>query len=69
LYGGPEGTGWPFGRDVYRAEMLEILDRTEGVDRVESMEFIVEGCQRHCGNVCLPANGLVAAGRHQIEVV
>jgi hypothetical protein len=69
LRGGPDGTGWPFGRDVYRAEVLEILDRTEGVDRVESLAFTVDGCAGHCGNVCLPANGLVAAGPHQIEVV
>ena len=69
LRGGPDGTGWPFGRDVYRAEVLEVLDRTEGVDRVESLEFTVDGCAGHCGNVCLPANGLVAAGPHQIEVV
>jgi hypothetical protein len=69
LRGGPDGTGWPFGRDVYRAEVLEILDRTEGVDRVESLAFIVDGCAGHCGNVCLPANGLVAGGPHQIEVV
>jgi hypothetical protein len=69
MRGGPDGTGWPFGRDVYRAEILEILDRTDGVDRVESLELVVEGCERHCGNVCLPATGLVAAGRHQIEVV
>ncbi|HEX6050238.1 MAG TPA: putative baseplate assembly protein [Gemmatimonadaceae bacterium] len=69
LRGGPDGTGWPFGRDVYRSEVLEILDRTEGVDRVESLAFTVEGCAGHCGNVCLPANGLVASGAHQIEVV
>jgi hypothetical protein len=69
LSGGPAGTGWPFGRDVYRSEILEILDGTDGVDRVESMELIVNDCKRQCGNVCLPPNGLVAAGRHQIEVV
>jgi hypothetical protein len=69
LQGGPEGTGWPFGRDVYRTELLEILDGTEGIDHVVSLELIVNGCGGRCGNVCLPANGLVAAGRHEIEVV
>jgi hypothetical protein len=69
LRGGPDGTGWPFGRDVYRSEVLEILDRTEGVDRVESLGLVVEGCDGQCGNVCLPASGLVAVGVHQIEVI
>jgi predicted phage baseplate assembly protein len=69
IRGGPDGTGWPFGRDVYRSEVLETLDRTEGVDRVESLALVVEDCDGQCGNVCLPSNGLVAAGRHQIEVV
>jgi hypothetical protein len=69
MHGGPDGTGWPFGRDVYRSEVLEILDRTAGVDRVESLALVVEGCDGQCGNVCLPANGLVAVGAHLIEVV
>jgi predicted phage baseplate assembly protein len=69
LHGGPDGTGWPFGRDVYRAELLEILDGTEGIDHVESLRLVANGCGGQCGNVCLPANGLVAVGRHAIEVV
>ena len=28
LAGGPEGGGWPFGRDVYRSEVLQVLDET-----------------------------------------
>jgi predicted phage baseplate assembly protein len=68
LIGGPDGAGWPFGRDVYRSEVLQTIDETPGVDHALSLELVVDG-QAHCGNVCLGALELVAAGRHQIEVL
>ena len=34
LRGGPEKTGWPFGRDVYVSEVYALLDRLPGVDYV-----------------------------------
>lgn len=34
LTGGPEGTGWPFGRNVYVSEIYELLDRLPEVDYV-----------------------------------
>jgi Baseplate J-like protein len=69
LTGGPDGSGWPFGRDVYRSEVLQVIDETEGVDHVLSLELVADGGQPQCGNVCLGPTGLVAAGQHQIEVV
>lgn len=69
LKGGPAGTGWPFGRDVYRAEILQVIDEVLGVDHVLSLELIPEGCEAQCGNVCLSPTSLVAAGQHEIEVV
>ncbi|HYH47797.1 MAG TPA: putative baseplate assembly protein, partial [Thermoanaerobaculia bacterium] len=67
LAGGPQGDGWPFGRDVYRSEVLQVLDETPGVDHVLSLELVVDGVGR-CGNVCLGPTGLVAAGAHEITV-
>ncbi|MBI1742444.1 putative baseplate assembly protein [Candidatus Acetothermia bacterium] len=69
LQGGPDGVGWPFGRDVYRSEVLQVIDETVGVDHVLSLELIPEGKEPQCGNVCLGPLGLVAAGQHQIEVL
>ena len=37
LLGGAEGTGWPFGRAVYRSEVYEVLDQVPGVDYVENV--------------------------------
>ena len=32
LKGGPDGTGWPFGRDVYVSEVYQKIDTLPGVD-------------------------------------
>jgi predicted phage baseplate assembly protein len=69
LEGGPEGTGWPFGRSVYRSEVLQVLDEVPGVDHVLQLEFVSDGCEASCGNVCLGPIGLPASGAHQIEVL
>jgi Baseplate J-like protein len=69
LLGGPEGKGWPFGRDVYRAEVLRVIDQVSGVDHVNSMALIEHGCEAVCGNVCLGPIALVAAGAHEITVL
>jgi len=69
LTSGPAKDGWPLGRDVYRAEVMQVIDETPGVDHVRSLELIVEGCAPTCGNVCLRPTWLVAAGPHEIEVL
>lgn len=67
LSGGAAGGGWPLGRDVYRAEVLQVLDQTTGVDHVLSLELVAGG-KASCGNVCIPPTGLVVAGPHSIDV-
>jgi predicted phage baseplate assembly protein len=69
LAGGPEGSGWPFGRDVYRSEIMRVIDEVPGVDYVASLELIGGDDQPRCGNVCLSPTWLVAAGMHQITVL
>lgn len=69
LQGGPDGTGWPFGRSVYRADVLQVIAETPGVDHVLSLDLLVNSGDPRCGNVCLGSIGLVAVGQHRIEVV
>ncbi len=69
IIGGPDGKGWPFGRDVYRSEVLQVIDETPGVDHVLSLELIPDGGTPQCGNICLGPTGLVVVGQHQIEVM
>jgi hypothetical protein len=67
--GGPDGTGWPFGRDVFRSEVLHVINSADGVDHVLSLSLIAEGCDPQCANICLPPTWLVATGSHEIEVI
>jgi len=70
LVGGPDGTGWPFGRDVYHTEIMQVINRVTGVDHIVSLSLMAGGsCQPQCGNVCLAPTWLVEAGTHQIEIV
>jgi phage-related baseplate assembly protein len=68
--GGPDGSGWPFGREVARAEVMQVLLQVQGVNHVQSLDFLVNGCDcdPQCANVCLRPTELVAAGVHQIQV-
>jgi hypothetical protein len=68
LRGGPAGRGWPFGRDVYRSEILQVVDGVRGVDHVLDLTISVDGRAVSCGNVCVPATWLVTSGTHLVEV-
>ncbi|WP_405864072.1 putative baseplate assembly protein [Streptomyces sp. NBC_00005] len=68
LTGGQDGDGWPLGRDVYRAEILQVLDGVPGVAHATAVELVTDD-GAHCANVCIPPNGLVASGPHEIEAV
>ncbi|MGH3825814.1 MAG: putative baseplate assembly protein [Pseudonocardiaceae bacterium] len=39
LYGGPDGSGWPFGRDVAAGELLGTVQRVPGVEVVEELKL------------------------------
>jgi hypothetical protein len=40
LYGGPDGTGWPFGRSVYLSDVASLLEGIDGVDYVRLLELL-----------------------------
>jgi predicted phage baseplate assembly protein len=68
LTGGPAGGGWPFRRDVVRAEVMAVIAGTSGVAHVASISLSADGGPPQCGNLCLGFAGLVASGAHQITV-
>ena len=49
LTGGPDGTGWAFGRDVYLSEVCEVLERVDGVDHVEEVRLLADRMQAAAG--------------------
>jgi predicted phage baseplate assembly protein len=77
--GGPRGTGWPFGRDVHRSEVMQVLDEVPGVDHIAALRFAAdraedgdngdnsggEGDGGHSG-VRVPADTLVVPGTHDV---
>lgn len=69
LGGGPDKTGWPFGRDVYRSEVMQVIEEVPGVDHVLSLELLTRCGRATCGNVCLGPTSLVGAEAHEIKVI
>jgi hypothetical protein len=68
LTGGPAGLGWPFGRSVYRAEILQLIASVPGVDHVNSMTMTAGSGTPQCGDITLCPTFLVASGPHRIQV-
>ena len=68
LGGGPAGLGWPFGRDVFRSEIMTVIDGVAGVDHVLECTMTGNNTVAVCDNLCVPPSWLVASGAHAIEV-
>jgi predicted phage baseplate assembly protein len=73
LTGGPDGTGWPFGRAVHAGEVFATLQNVRGVEVVEDVRIF--GANPLTGErgaptarLELPAAGLVFSFQHQIRV-
>jgi predicted phage baseplate assembly protein len=71
--GGPDGSGWPFGRPVQSGEIFGLLQRVKGVDLVEDVRIFsadpVTGKRgEETRRVDLQANSLVFSYDHQIRV-
>jgi predicted phage baseplate assembly protein len=69
LRGGADSAGWPFGRAVYRAEVLQVIDAADGVDTVLSLDMSADGQPAQCGNLCVRATQLIASGQHLVQVM
>jgi len=68
LRGGPDGTGWPFGRAIYHSEILALLARVPSVARVTALGLIAGSGQPVCDRIELCAHELVRAGRHRLRI-
>jgi len=69
LKGGPDGLGWPFGRSIYRAEILQLIQDVPGVDHVDSLRLQSDAGERQCGDILLCPTALARSGQHLIEVL
>jgi predicted phage baseplate assembly protein len=70
LTGGPDGTGWPFGRDVFRTEVAAVLADVPGVARVVDLDLFGTGdSPTTCANLPLCSTDLVRSLPHVIHIV
>jgi hypothetical protein len=67
LTGGPEGTGWPFGRDVYLSDVAAVLEAVEGVDYVETLNLLLDNTPRG-ERIDVPEDRIVVAGEIDIKL-
>jgi predicted phage baseplate assembly protein len=70
LVGGPDGTGWPAGRAVYRAEVMALLSTLPDVLHVDQFGILADSEDApRCQNLGLCADGLVESGAHSIRII
>jgi predicted phage baseplate assembly protein len=75
LYGGPDGTGWPFGRSVQAHEAYAALARIPGVDMAREVKVQLFPAEPYTGQrgaavqrLDLPETALVYSYEHQVRV-
>ncbi len=73
LEGGPEGIGWPFGRDLYLSEVLTIIQSVAGVEFVQDATLyqvdLRTGQARAAGQkISLAQDALLLSYDHRITV-
>jgi predicted phage baseplate assembly protein len=74
LTGGPNGTGWPFDADLNSANVFQLLEAVDGVERVEEVLFFEHDLRNHerigFGKelVKLERDSLFLSAHHQVVV-
>jgi hypothetical protein len=69
INGGPDGTGWPFGRAVYPSEIYQIIDTVEGVDYTTNLSFIDDKSQHSKDIFKISPISLAYPGEHQLKIM
>jgi phage-related baseplate assembly protein len=68
LTGGPDGLGWPFGRTVYRSELMALLADLDGVLYVTAFGLQTPSdTEPRCNNIDLCTHELVRPGKHALQ--
>jgi predicted phage baseplate assembly protein len=68
LTGGPDGTGWPFGRGILKTDLLDILAGLDGVLYVDGLGISAGEHTASCDNIALCPTELVASQTHHFTV-
>lgn len=68
LTGGPEGQGWPFGRDVFLSDVAAVLEAVSGVDYVQTLNLLLDNVPSG-ERIDVPPDRIVIAGPIRITLV
>jgi predicted phage baseplate assembly protein len=71
--GGPDGKGWPFGRELHVSELFALLQRVPGVEFVEELKVFYRETATGPApraappRLVLPPNGLICSDDHRVN--
>jgi predicted phage baseplate assembly protein len=74
ILGGPDGTGWPFGRPINAGEIYAVLQRLPGIELVETARLFAIDPRNRMPNqeeaqrLPIPPHALVYSYEHQVRV-
>jgi predicted phage baseplate assembly protein len=72
LRGGPEGTGWPFGRELYLSDLYSCIQKVDGLLNVQNIDlyWIDDDDRAHKADrkIDLLAHEVVVSDIHNIEI-
>ncbi|MEW5868201.1 MAG: putative baseplate assembly protein [Chloroflexota bacterium] len=71
LLGGENGTGWPFGGDIFYSDVYRVLLQQDGVERIENNGLYIwldNERQAFCQDICIEAGALLYSTAHTIRV-
>jgi predicted phage baseplate assembly protein len=71
--GGPNGKGWPFGRDLHISELYALLQRIPAIEFVEDLHVSTRDAstgaapQSAASRITLPPHGLICSDVHRVN--
>jgi predicted phage baseplate assembly protein len=72
IIGGPDGTGWSFGRDLYPSDVYSCLRGVHGIEFIESARLYhvpTPGDRKEITTFLeLPVHGLIVSNEHRVNV-
>jgi hypothetical protein len=72
--GGPEGNGWPMGRDLHVSEIYARLQRVASVEYVDEVRVTIPdpnspgGVQSIMPRLAVPSDAVLRSGTHKVQV-
>jgi predicted phage baseplate assembly protein len=72
--GGPDGTGWPLGRDLHVSELYGLLQQLPAIDFVEEVRLSIGDpgsgvpAAHNAPRLTVPHDTIICSGQHQVQL-